>query len=72
MDFGGWNIWETSDTAFDAAGKANTNPRMIKADEKRHAGTTALTFLDSHSEVVRLTPQKCPITLFNPLQVGAP
>ena len=45
----------------------NSNPRMIKSDDKRHAGATALAFLDGHTEVVRLTPQKCPITLFNPL-----
>lgn len=70
MDFAGWNIWETTDTAFDYKSLPNTNPRMIKADDKRHAGSTALSYLDAHSESVRLTAQKCPFTLFNPLQTG--
>jgi prepilin-type processing-associated H-X9-DG protein len=44
---------------------------MIQADDKRHGGSTALAFLDSHIEVVKLTPQKCPFTLFNPSQTGS-
>jgi prepilin-type N-terminal cleavage/methylation domain-containing protein len=66
-DFMGWNLWEEGDFAFRGNGQANANPRMIKFDDKRHAGNTALTFLDGHSEVVGLTPRKCPLTLFNPL-----
>ncbi len=71
-DFMGWNLWEQGDFAFGENLKANANPRMIKFDDKRHAESTALAFLDGHTEVVRLTPQKCPITLFNPLVTGAP
>lgn len=71
FDFGGWNIWEPTDTSFDYAARPNADPRMIKADDKRHAGMTALAFLDGHSEAVSLTPQKCPFTLFNPLQSGS-
>ena len=69
-DFMGWNIWERTDPSFDPGMQPNPNPRMIKANDKRHGGSTALAFLDSHTEVVRLTPQKCPFTLFNPLQTG--
>jgi prepilin-type N-terminal cleavage/methylation domain-containing protein/prepilin-type processing-associated H-X9-DG protein len=69
-DFLGWNVFQTTDTAFDNKALPNSNPRMIKADDKRHAGTTALAFLDGHTEVVKLTPQKCPFTLFNPLDTG--
>jgi prepilin-type N-terminal cleavage/methylation domain-containing protein/prepilin-type processing-associated H-X9-DG protein len=69
-DFLGWNIFQVTDTTFDHRGLPNANPRMIKADDTRHAGSTALAFLDGHTEVVRLTPQKCPFTLFNPLQTG--
>ena len=69
-DFAGWNVWEPTDPTFDYQSKPNVAPRMIRADDKRHAGMTALAFLDSHSEAVRLTPQKCPFTLFNPLQNG--
>lgn len=70
MDFAGWNIWEPTDPAFDYQSKANTNPRMIKSDDKRHAGVTALAFLDGHSETVKLDPRSCPFRLFNPLQSG--
>jgi prepilin-type N-terminal cleavage/methylation domain-containing protein/prepilin-type processing-associated H-X9-DG protein len=70
MDFPGWNLWEIPDFAFDDQAKPNSNPRMIKSEDKRHGGMTALSFLDGHSEAVRLTPQKCPLTLFNPLQAG--
>jgi prepilin-type N-terminal cleavage/methylation domain-containing protein/prepilin-type processing-associated H-X9-DG protein len=69
-DFAGWNIWEPTDPTFDYLSKTNSNPRMIKADDKRHGGSTALAFLDGHTDVVRLTPQRCPFTLFNPLQTG--
>jgi len=66
-DFMGWNLWEKGDYTIGENSQPNPNPRMIKHDDKRHAGNTALAFLDGHIEVVRLTPQKCPITLFNPL-----
>ena len=69
-DFIGWNIWEPTDPTFDPGSQPNPNPRMIQADDKRHGGSTALAFLDSHIEVVKLTPQKCPFTLFNPSQAG--
>ena len=69
-DFMGWNIWETTDPTISPQSLPNPNPRMIKADDKRHAGSTALAFLDGHTEVVKLTAQKCPFTLFNPLQTG--
>jgi len=69
-DFAGWNLWQPTDPTFDYLSRPNANPRMIKTGEKRHAGTTALAFLDGHSEAVKLTPQKCPFTLFNPLQTG--
>ena len=70
MDFGGWNIWEPTDPTFDYQAKPNPNPRMIKADDKRHAGSTALSFLDGHSESVKLTPKGCSFKLFNPMQIG--
>ena len=69
-DFIGWNIWEQADPTFDPKLSPNPNPRMIKADDKRHGGSTALAFLDGHTEVVKLTSQKCPFTLFNPLDTG--
>ena len=68
-DFMGWNLWEQGDFAFGENSQSNANPRMIKFNDKRHAGSTTLAFLDGHTEVVRLTPQKCSLTLFNPLYV---
>ena len=62
-------LWEKGDFTIGENSQPNPNPRMIKSDDKRHLGTTALAFLDGHTEVVQLTPQKCPITLFNPLFV---
>jgi len=66
-NFAGYNLWEKFDFAFDFYGNANPQPRMISATDKRHGGGTSLAFLDGHMEVVRLTKEKCPITLFNPL-----
>ncbi len=67
MDFAGWNIWEKTDPTFNEQGKPNPDPRMIKSDDQRHLGSTALSFLDGHSKSVKLTPKGCPFTLFNPL-----
>jgi prepilin-type N-terminal cleavage/methylation domain-containing protein len=69
-DFAGWNIWEPTDPSFDYRSRPNPDPRMIKTDDKRHGGTTSLSFLDGRSEAVKLTPQRCPFILFNPLQSG--
>jgi prepilin-type processing-associated H-X9-DG protein len=66
-DFMGWNIWRPTDLAFNAAFQPNPNPRMIKSDDKRHDGRTTLAFIDGHTETVKLTPQGCPLYLFNPL-----
>ncbi len=71
-DFMTWNLWEKTDFSFGENAQPSSNPRMIKFDDKRHGGSTALAFLDGHIEVVRLTPQKCPINLFNPLYNGTP
>jgi prepilin-type N-terminal cleavage/methylation domain-containing protein len=67
-DFGAWNVWDVSHTPFNALSAVNLTPRMISAGDKRHLGVTPLVFFDSHVEVVKLTPQKCPFSLFNPLQ----
>jgi prepilin-type N-terminal cleavage/methylation domain-containing protein/prepilin-type processing-associated H-X9-DG protein len=69
-DFGVWNLWQATDPTFDYRARPNPDPRMIKANDQRHGGNTALSFLDGHSEAVKLTPERCPFTLFNPLQSG--
>jgi prepilin-type N-terminal cleavage/methylation domain-containing protein/prepilin-type processing-associated H-X9-DG protein len=68
QQFDSWNIWRFNDTSFDYMSKVNPQPRMMSANDKRHVGTTTLGFLDGHVEIVKLTPQTCPLSLFNPLQ----
>lgn len=67
-DYGGWNIWEPSQATFNTAGAPNSSPRMIRANDKRHLGTTSLVFLDGHTEVHKLTPKGMAFQLFNPLE----
>jgi len=67
-DYGGWNIWDPSQATFNTAGKPNSSPRMIRANDKRHLGTTSLVFLDGHTEVHKLTPKGMLFQLFNPLE----
>lgn len=67
-DYGGWNLWDPSQATFNAAGRPNSSPRMIRANDKRHLGTTSLVFLDGHTEVRKMTPQTLPFQLFNPLE----
>jgi prepilin-type N-terminal cleavage/methylation domain-containing protein len=71
-DFVVWNIWSSIDTSFGQYATANSDPRMIHASDKRHGGSTCLVFMDGHNEVVKLTPQKCPLSLFNPIVVAPP
>jgi hypothetical protein len=67
-DFGSWNVYVYNQTQFDYLSAANSVPRMISASDNRHLGTTSLVFFDSHTEAVKLTPQRCPFSLVNPLQ----
>ncbi len=67
-DFGGWNVWNDTHTTFSPSGSANSSPRMISANDKRHLGKTTLVFLDGHAKVSPLTAQAMPFRLFNPLQ----
>jgi prepilin-type processing-associated H-X9-DG protein len=63
-------MWDRTDFTFDHLSQPNSNPRMIKAGDKRHGERTALAFLDGHTEVLALTPQSIPFSLFNPFQTG--
>jgi len=66
-EYGGWNVWDQSHTTFSPAGRPNSSPRMIRADDKRHDGRTCLVFLDGHTEVRQMKKEKMPFSLWNPL-----
>lgn len=68
-DYGGWNVWDQSHTTFSPTGRPNSQPRMIRADDKRHAGRTTLVFLDGHSEVRVMKKEQMPFKLWNPLHI---
>lgn len=69
--FGGWNIWNPDHTPYNARGRANNNPRMIRHDDNRHQGQTTMVFLDGHTETRNLsstnTISGMSFRLFNPL-----
>jgi prepilin-type N-terminal cleavage/methylation domain-containing protein/prepilin-type processing-associated H-X9-DG protein len=65
--FGEWDVWAPDQSTFTKTGQANSQPRMIRANDKRHNLGTTFVFLDGHSERRKLTARDIPITLFNPL-----
>lgn len=69
--FGGWNVWTPDHTPYNARGVLNNAPRMIRAEDQRHAGVTTLVFLDGHTETRKLSDKASsrgvPFRLFNPL-----
>ena len=66
-DFGPWDVFELESMTFHKNGRKNPMPRMIHGDDKRHGGTVGVIFLDGHMETRKLTKEKLPITVFNPL-----
>lgn len=67
--YGTWDIWNLDQTTFSKWG-ANSNPRMIRHDDKRHDGYTTVVFLDGHIEKRKLSIHELPVTLFNPLDTS--
>ena len=69
--FGTWNVWSPDHTPWNNRNRKNASPRMIHADDQRHAGVTALAFLDGHTETRRLGSfqgeRGMSFGLFNPL-----
>jgi prepilin-type N-terminal cleavage/methylation domain-containing protein/prepilin-type processing-associated H-X9-DG protein len=66
-DFGSYNVATWKDTTFSPEGRPNAGPRMIFVKDSRHAGKTAVVFLDGHVETRALTATGLPFKLFNPL-----
>jgi len=71
-DYGGWDVWDPSQTTFDPKNRPNLQPRMIRHDDLRHLGQTTVVFLDGHSEARKLTKTGLPFRLFNPLEKQLP
>jgi len=67
--FGFYDLLYPRDMPFDVgpANRPNTNPRMIRSDDKRHMGRTTIVYFDGHAGPVNLTPREVPLTLLNPL-----
>jgi prepilin-type N-terminal cleavage/methylation domain-containing protein/prepilin-type processing-associated H-X9-DG protein len=65
--FGEWDIWNIDQTTFTKTGAPNSQPRMIRANDKRHNLGTTIVFLDGHTERRKLNAKSLPISLFNPL-----
>ena len=69
-NYSGWNVWRDDHTPYNARGRRNASPRMIRADDDRHAGQTTVVFLDGHTETRKLadgiTDNGVPLRLFNP------
>ncbi len=70
--YSGWNVWNDSHTPYNKDDRANSSPRMIKADDERHGGQTTFVFLDGHTETRNLKNAQggrgVPFRLFNPLE----
>jgi prepilin-type N-terminal cleavage/methylation domain-containing protein len=68
-NYAGWNVDSYTEAPYDFLSNVNgVNSRTIAATDNRHGGVTPLVFFDSHVGIVKLTPQTCPFSLFNPLQ----
>lgn len=65
--FSEWDIWNPDQMTFNKRGRANSQPRMIRADDKRHGLGTTLVFLDGHTERRTFRTNALPVTVFNPL-----
>jgi prepilin-type N-terminal cleavage/methylation domain-containing protein len=67
--FAEWDIWNPDQMTFNKRGVANSQPRMIRANDKRHDLGTTLVFLDGHTERRALKTNAIPVTVFNPLDL---
>ncbi|MDA1278346.1 MAG: DUF1559 domain-containing protein [Verrucomicrobia bacterium] len=69
--WGTWNVWSPDHTPFNNRNRKNSSPRMIHADDPRHAGVTTVAFLDGHTETRKLgsfqVERGMSFRLFNPL-----
>jgi prepilin-type N-terminal cleavage/methylation domain-containing protein/prepilin-type processing-associated H-X9-DG protein len=61
-----YDFFTVANYPFNAAGTPNPDPRIMRAADKRHDGTTSFVFFDGHTEVRKLTPVAIPSRMFDP------
>jgi prepilin-type N-terminal cleavage/methylation domain-containing protein/prepilin-type processing-associated H-X9-DG protein len=61
-----YDFYQVQDYPFNTAGTPNPDPRIMRAADKRHDGTTSFVFFDGHTEVRKLTPAAIPFRIFDP------
>jgi len=61
-----YDFYRVQDYPFNTAGTPNPDPRIMRAADKRHRGTTSFVFFDGHTEVRKLTPAAVPHRMFDP------
>jgi len=61
-----YDFYQVQDYPFNTAGTPNPDPRIMRATDKRHGGTTSFVFFDGHTEVRKLTPAAVPYQMFDP------
>jgi len=68
LSFGGSDVHKPKHGTFDQFGRANKrgDVRMIAYDDKRHAGSTQIGFMDGHTAIVPLKKERLPWRFFNP------
>ena len=66
-----YDVWREESFTFDHNGAPNglggNPPRMIAFDDKRHMGSTIVSFVDTHCEVRRIDKAHLSLRVFNPL-----
>jgi len=67
-DYVHYDVFKPEHATFNARGNVNQTPRMIKFDDRRHAGNTTLSFMDAHVESRRINKDKIPWRMINPLE----
>jgi prepilin-type N-terminal cleavage/methylation domain-containing protein/prepilin-type processing-associated H-X9-DG protein len=61
-----YDFYRVQDYPFNPAGTPNPDPRIMRASDKRHGGTTSFVFFDGHTEVRKLTRTGIPFRMFDP------
>jgi len=61
-----YDFFQVGHYPFNALGNPNADPRIIRATDKRHGGTTSFVFFDGHTEVRKLTKAGIPSRMFDP------
>ena len=61
-----YDFYRVQDYPFNTAGVPNPDPRIMRAADKRHDGTTGFVFYDGHAEFRKMTRAAIPYQMFDP------